>query len=150
MADGRMRWASVEMCSCRTSRCAFTSGSIRCPQVTGSNSNTRCWLSCSLSMRQRPHVGGHELMMLYCVKWYVCAACRWLNSACDLGYRSNTRLCPHADDMLHCPTALLLSISTTPRAGAHLSHERPPGSTPGRWLTIAVQISLRCASHQDQ
>ena len=42
---------------------------------------------------------------------------------------------------LHCLTALLLSISTTPRARAHLSHERPPGSTPGRWLTIAVQIS---------
>ena len=35
MADGRMRWAGVETCSCRTSRCAFTSGSIRCPQVTG-------------------------------------------------------------------------------------------------------------------
>ena len=68
--------------------------------------------------------------MLYCVKWYVCAACRWLNSACDLGYRSNTRLCPHADDMLALPDCtVLLSISTTPRAGAHLSHERPPGST---------------------
>ena len=24
---------------------------------------------------------------------------------------------------------------------AHLSHERPPGSTPGRWLTCVVRIS---------
>ena len=64
-----------------------------------------------------------------------------MSGACmsDCGYRSYTRLCPHADEMLALSDCSAPFDFTTPRAGAHLSHERLPGSTPVRWLTVVLE-----------